>query len=440
MDALAGHQRRCDKIVADLAAVRARGSNIALAKSTSNLFRHRDQKRARKIDVRDFNHVLSIDRERMLADVEGMTTYDTFVAETLRQGLLPTVVPQLKTITVGGAISGLGIESSSFRFGLVHETVEEMEILLGDGSIVVCSRDRNQDLFYGFPNSYGTLGYVLGLKMRLIPAKPYVHLKHTKFSEPQAYFTAISNLFGRTRADYLDGAIFSKDEMYLTTAEFAADAPRMSDYTYMDIYYQSMRRKREDWLTAKGYIWRWDTDWFWCSKHFYVQNPIVRFAATKWMLNSRTYQRIMRLSYKVMPNSNGFESVIQDVDIPIENAVEFFEFLMGEIGIAPVWVCPFRSYDPDVTYDLCPIDPNKLYINFGFWDMIATTHESGYFNKKVERKAIELKGQKGLYSTAFYDPETFWKIYDKCRYDELKRKYDAEGIFQDLYTKCVERK
>ena len=77
---------------------------------------------------------LRVDPDRMIADVEGMTTYETLVDETLRYGLLPAVVPQLKTITVGGAVSGLGIESSSFKYGLVHETVDEMEILTGEGS------------------------------------------------------------------------------------------------------------------------------------------------------------------------------------------------------------------------------------------------------------------------------------------------------------------
>ena len=78
----------------------------------------------------------------MTADVEGMITYEALVDETLRYGLLPAVVPQFKTITVGGAVSGLGIESSSFKYGLVHETVEEMEILTGTGAIVTCSRSR----------------------------------------------------------------------------------------------------------------------------------------------------------------------------------------------------------------------------------------------------------------------------------------------------------
>jgi len=440
LDALTEHALRREKLAAQLAAARSTGAAIGLAKATSNLFRHRDGAHKRKIDVRRFNRVLHVDPDRMLGDLEGMTTYETFVDETLRHGLLPTVVPQLKTITAGGAVSGIGIESSSFRFGLVHETVQEMEILLGDGRIVTCSRDENADLFFGFPNSYGTLGYALRLKIRLIPAKRYVHLTHSKFTGPDTYFERISAVCADGRVDYLDGTIFSSREMYLTAGEFSDVAPHVNDYTYMRIYYQSIQRKTEDWLTSKGYIWRWDTDWFWCSKHFYVQNPVVRFAATKWALNSRTYQRIMRLSHRLRPGSDGTESVIQDVDIPVENAAEFFHFLHAEIGIAPVWVCPFKSWDPCVTYDLYALDPNKLYINFGFWDTVPTTHEDGYFNRKVERKAFQLNGKKGLYSSAYYDEETFWKIYNRKRYIELKQKYDPEGVFADLYAKCVQRR
>ena len=187
--------------------------------------------------------MLAIDPQRMTADVEGMITYEALVDETLKYGLLPAVVPQLKTITVGGAVSGLGIESSSFKFGLVHETIEEMEILLGDGRLVTCSCRENPDLFFGFPNSYGTLGYALRLTIRLIPAKPYVHLTHTRFADPESYFARVAER-ADSAVDYLDGTIFSRGEMYLTEGEFVdQEAPSVSDYTYMDIYYQSIQRK-----------------------------------------------------------------------------------------------------------------------------------------------------------------------------------------------------
>jgi FAD/FMN-containing dehydrogenase len=205
----------------------------------------------------------------------------------------------------------------------------------------------------------------------------------------------------------------------------------------MDIYYKSIQWKSEDWLTAKDYIWRWDTDWFWCSKHFYVQKPGVR-RLFRWALNSATYQRMMRLSYKVLPDPGGSESVIQDVDIPIEHASQFFDFLLSEIGITPVWMCPFKTRASGRNWDLSPLREG-LHVNFGFWDVIPSTYEKGHFNRKIERKTMELGGAKGLYSSAWYDEAEFWSIYDQPRYTQLKQTYDPQGVFPDLYSKCVRR-
>jgi FAD/FMN-containing dehydrogenase len=432
------YEQRRERLMQELAAARANGVGVGLAKNTSNLFRHRVQQGTKRIDVRPFHHVLHVDAGHRVADVEGMTTYEELADETLKFDLLPTVVPQLKTITIGGAVSGIGIESSSFKYGLVHETIEEMEVLLGDGSTVICSATQNSDLFYGFPNSYGTLGYVLRLKVKLIPAKKYVKLTHTRFTEPVKFFAQIEALCATSRFDYIDGVVFDGGEMYITTGEFTDDAPFVSDYTYMKMFYQSIRRREVDYLTAKDYIWRWDTDWFWCSKHFYVQYAPVRLLATKWLLNSKTYQRIMRLAHTVLPES-ATESVIQDMDIPIEYAVEFLDFLLREIGVRPIWICPFRIYDSSVIYDLYALDPRKLYVNFGFWDTVPSTQPEGHYNKKIETKALALEGKKGLYSTAYYDEKTFWQIYNRPAYDALKSKYDPGCRFKDLYEKTVKK-
>ncbi len=114
-----------------------------------------------------------------------MTTYEHLADATLAHGLMPLVVPQLKTITLGGAVSGLGIESTSLRSGMPHESVLEMEILTGDGQVVTAAPGGEHDaLYHGFPNSYGTLGYALSLTIELEPVTPYVHLRHFRFAQP----------------------------------------------------------------------------------------------------------------------------------------------------------------------------------------------------------------------------------------------------------------
>src|SRR6202008_2166460 len=114
---------------------------------------------ARGLDTSGLTGVLGVDPETCTADVAGMCTYDDLVDATLPYGLSPLVVPQLKTITLGGAVTGLGIESASFRNGLPHESVLEMDILTGTGEVITASAHQHADLYRGFPNAEGTLGY-----------------------------------------------------------------------------------------------------------------------------------------------------------------------------------------------------------------------------------------------------------------------------------------
>lgn len=409
--------------------MRQANGGVRLSKDTSNLFRAREKTAQKSLSVRDFNHVLEVNTKDGWAEVEGMTTYADFVDATLSHGVMPAVVPELKSITIGGAVSGIGIESSSFRYGLVHETVMEMEILLANGDIVVCNKDHNADLFYGFPNSYGTFGYALKLKVKVIPVKSFVKIEHARFTDFADYFSALA-VACASDANFVDGTIFSSEEMYITTGQFVGEAPRISsDYTYLNIYYKSIREKKIDYLSVANFIWRWDTDWFWCSNVIGAQNPLVRRLLGKKRLNSPFYAKLMRWSQRsawlqtlLRWSGRREEWVIQDVDIPIENAQKFADFFFREIKIRPVWICPIRAYDENIKFSLYPLDPKKLYINFGFWSAVPTREKPGHYNKLVEAKVSELHGKKSLYSDSFYTEDEFWKIYDKHAYDTLKIK------------------
>ncbi|PZP57662.1 MAG: hypothetical protein DI596_08745, partial [Azospira oryzae] len=269
----ASHAQKVERLRALLA---GRQGPVGLAKSTSNLFRDRREEPKQRLDVREFDTVLQVDPAAGLIDAEGMVTYERLADMALACGVMPAVVPQLKSITLGGAVAGVAIESSAFRYGLVHETVEELEVLTGDGRVVVARRDNeHRELFYGFPNSYGTLGYALRLKVKAVPVKRYVRLEHRRFSGADAFFGELGALC-HSDLDFIDGTVFARDEMYLTVGRFVDQAPYTSDYSFEHIYYRSIRSRSEDYLAVRDYLWRWDTDWFWCSKNVGAQNPLLR--------------------------------------------------------------------------------------------------------------------------------------------------------------------
>lgn len=423
------------------------GRDIRLEKETSNLFRERTRQRS-GIDVTAFQHVLSVDPESRVIDTEGMVTYEKLADAALLHGLMPAVVPQLKSITIGGAVGGIGIESSSFRYGLPHETVLEMEVLLGSGDVILCTpNNEHRDLFYGLANSYGTLGYILRLKIKGIPVKPFVRLTHIKCHGARDFFTRLADACEGS-SNFVDGVVFSPSEHVLVLGEFCDEAPYTSDYTYLDIFYQSIRNRSEDYLTVRDYLWRWDTDWFWCSKNLHVQNGFMRRLLGPRRLNSISYQKVMRWNTRVgltrtINRLTGIhrESVIQDVDIPIENAPAFLAFFERTIGIRPVWICPARHARDDGDYPLFPMRADTLYVNFGFWDGVKTRqeHPKGHFNRLIEKEVARLGGIKSLYSESFYERDEFEGIYGGEAYKNLKRRYDPKDQLKDLYEKCVLR-
>ncbi|MDA2814604.1 FAD-binding oxidoreductase [Nocardiopsis sp. RSe5-2] len=439
------------------------GAPVRLAKPTSNLFRFREDGDAPRLDVSAFTSVISVDPTTRTAEVGGMTTYEDLVAATLPHGLMPTVVPQLRTITLGGAVTGLGIESSSFRTGLPHEAVEEIEILTATGDTVVARRDNEHaDLFYGFPNSYGTLGYSLRLRIRLEPVEPFVHLRHLRFGGGKEAMDALARIcadseYEGERVDFVDGVSFGPDELYLTLASFTPSAPWTSDYTGHDIYYRSIPRYAGtgpgDYMTIEDYIWRWDTDWFWCSRAFGVQNPTVRRLWPRSLKRSDVYRRLVALDrrtdfsrllnhYRGRPQQ---EPLIQDIEVGVERGAEFLDFFHENIGMTPVWMCPLRLSEKGAPgegghiWPLYPLEQERLYVNFGFWGMVPMKRgqRRHHHNLLVEEEVTRLDGHKSLYSDAFYSEEEFWRLYNGDAYGRLKREYDPQGRLLDLYAKCV---
>ena len=416
---------------------------VRLRKATSNLFRPREKTSRTELDASQLNHVIEVDRQARVAEVEGMTTYADLVNATLPHGLAPAIVPELKSITVGGAMTGVGIESAAFRYGLVHHTVEAMDVMAADGRVISCSPNEWPALFHGFPNSYGSLGYATRLRVGLIPVQPWVRLEHDRFSDPDELFAAIESECAQPTCDYLEAVSFGPGDFVLSRAHFVEQLPhgaQASDYTWMQQYWKSLRQRQTDFLSTHDYLWRWDTDWFWCSKNLGAQFKPVRLALGRKRLNSVTFQKIMRASHhwplKLMqylrPRT---ESVIQDVDIPIANAAAFLTDFEAEIGIRPVWICPFIV--PNDNFSLFRLRTETAYVNFGFWDMVRSIQPDGYYNARVEDLVSKYGGKKSLYSRSTYDETRFWQEVDRSSYESLKNQCDPEGRFPGLYEKAV---
>jgi FAD/FMN-containing dehydrogenase len=133
------------------------------------------------------------------------------------------------------------------------------------------------------------------------------------------------------------------------------------------------------------------------------------------------------------------ERVIQDVEIPIERSAEFLDWFLANVPIEPIWLCPLRLRDDD-GWPLYPIEPNRTYVNVGFWSTVPVGATEGEANRRIERKVSDLDGHKSLYSDAYYTPDEFDGLYGGDTYRAAKQQYDPDSRLLDLYAKAVQRR
>ncbi|MCM0622257.1 FAD-binding oxidoreductase [Nocardioides bruguierae] len=445
------HEEAVARLRASYAALPS-GAPVRLAKRTSNLFRPRAAATV-GLDVSGLDGVIEVDAAGRTAEVQGMCTYEDLVDATLPHGLIPTVVPQLRTITLGGAVTGLGIESTSFRSGLPHEAVLEMDVITGSGTVVTCK--PGDDLFDAFPNSYGSLGYAVRLRIELEQVPGYVTLRHVRFHDTDALRAAIEEVVTTgehdgVRVDGMDGVAFAPGEYYLSLATWARHPEATpSDYTGQQVFYRSLQQRSTDVLTMHDYLWRWDTDWFWCSGAFGVQNPTVRRLWPRRWRRSDVYHRLVGLDerYRLVERLDARagrplrEKVVQDVEVPLDRLGDFLDWFDEAVGMRPVWLCPLvaRGTASGGRWPTYPLEPGETYVNIGFWGTVPVGPDAsdGPTNRAIEARVHELGGHKSLYSQAFYDRETFDALYDGPGLARVKAVHDPDDRLTSLYDKVV---
>ena len=199
-------------------------------------------------------------------------------------------------------------------------------------------------------------------------------------------------------------------------------------------------------LTTHDYLWRWDTDWFWCSGALGLHRPWVRRAWPRRWRRSDVYHRLVGLDTRWglvdrLDRRAGRprrERVVQDVEVPVERLPEFLDWFDDHVGMTPVWICPLVARRDWPTY---PLEPGRPYVNIGSWGTVHVGDDAplGPVNRAVAERVHALGGHKSLYSEAFYDRETFDRLYVGARLAAVKAVHDPDDRLTSLYDKVVRR-
>ena len=206
------HRRKVESIAARVRDQASRGRRIHITrKSGHHVVPLPDDPRFRDepIDISPLNEILEIDVENRRCVAEPGVSFSRLIDETLKHGLIPTVVPELEGITLGGAVAGCSIEAMSYKYGGFHDSCSEYDLITGDGRVITCSPDSDPSYFNMVHGSYGTLAILSRLTFRLVDAKPFVQMEYRSFEAFAEFEAEMHARCDTADFDFVDGIIHS---------------------------------------------------------------------------------------------------------------------------------------------------------------------------------------------------------------------------------------
>src|ERR1044072_1400669 len=98
------------------------------------------------VDTSDMHRLFPVDKGTKTVKAEPNVPMDALAAHCIAAGYVPKIVMEFKGITCGGGFAGMSGESNMYKYGLFQNTVSEIEIVLGDGTVEIANREKNADL------------------------------------------------------------------------------------------------------------------------------------------------------------------------------------------------------------------------------------------------------------------------------------------------------
>ena len=398
------------------------------------------------VDTSKLSNVLEVDPVRRTVLVEPNVPMDRLVEETLKYNLIPPVVMEFPGITVGGGYAGTSGESSSFKHGFFDRTINYVEMVLANGTVVTCSESEKPDLFHGAAGAIGTLGITTSVELRLREARKYVETTYHPISDISEALEKIKHVTADPDIDYVDGILFSKSLGAIVTGRLTDNNPRNIDirrfsdardpWFYLHVQDSLAKRTTTGPITEAiplpEYLFRYDRGGFWVgtAAFEYFKMPFNDF--TRWWLDDFLHTRMMYTALHASGLSRAY--VVQDLALPYSSVKQFVEYTDNVFGIYPLWLCPLRQsplptmHPHSMEVEADGMTPKPM-LNIGLWGFGPPQYDEFVrVNKDLERNLRELEGKKWLYAHTYYSEKEFWALYDLKWYTALRQKYDATSL------------
>jgi FAD/FMN-containing dehydrogenase len=156
------------------------------------------------LDMKSMARILDVDVSARMTTVEPGAIWRDVVARVNRHGLIPPVLTNNLSVTVGGTLSVAGIGVASFKYGAQTDNVEELEVATVDGEVHRCSRQEKSELFWGVLSGLGQIAIILRAKLRLRAAKAMTRTFYLLYDDVRRFMEDAKLAMDSGKWDYLE--------------------------------------------------------------------------------------------------------------------------------------------------------------------------------------------------------------------------------------------
>ena len=155
------------------------------------------------LDMMSLNRVYRVEGDS--AWVDAGITWRELVEHLRPKGLVPPVLTNNLSVTVGGGLSMGGLGAASHRFGTQADNVEALEVVTGTGDLAVCSAAENPELFNAVRGGLGQFGIITRAKLRLRSCSENVRTFYLLYDDPERLLADHSRMLHDQRFDFIEG-------------------------------------------------------------------------------------------------------------------------------------------------------------------------------------------------------------------------------------------
>jgi len=424
-----------------------------------------DKKAYSQVRIGHLTNIIHVNREALIVRTEPMVTVGQAVDYLASLGYALAVSLEIREATLGGLSMGVGMTTHSHKVGLFQESVQAYEIILPTGEFLRVTETEHSDLFRALPWSHGTLGLLVCIELKIIPIKPYVRLQYTSVFSKAEYCQKIRELAVKADSpDFLEATIFSKERAVIIEGWFDDGKGKILTPKHINRFYQPWFFKHvETFLNnssaAKGaacelvlfkdYIFRHNRSIFWTLQDMIPMgnHPLARFCIG-WMYppNISFIKLTMPLQIRELTLT---KQVFQDIVLPLTALDKAIDLSDELFSIYPLLVYPCRIYDhgknsgqlrPPREIDRIPGTNFGMYCDLGIYGIPQPVKDNkAYDSIKSMRTMEDFIRQEGgypfLYADTFMTREEFFQIFDMALYEGVRKQYNLNQAFPDLYEK-----